>query len=117
ERSNFVVGTLEDQSADAEIIHAFVEALSSAAKTHALGLSTAKDEPYAGGFITRKHNDPDNHVHVIQLEVTMDTYMYEPIEESKVKRYALKQPRVKIVQDIIGHAIGAACATADRIYR
>ncbi|MFO7985404.1 MAG: N-formylglutamate amidohydrolase [Desulfatiglandaceae bacterium] len=117
ERSNFVVGTLEDQSADAEIIHAFVEALSSAAKTHALGLSTAKDEPYAGGFITRKHNDPDKHVHVIQLEVTMDTYMYEPIEESKVKRYALKQPRVKIVQDIIGHAIGAACATADRIYR
>jgi len=116
ERSNFVVGTLEDQSADAEIIHAFVEALRSAAEIHALGLSTSKDEPYAGGFITRKHNDPDNHIHVIQLEVTMDTYMYEPIEEDEIKRYTLKQPRLKIVQDIIRHAIRAACTTADRIY-
>lgn len=116
ERSNFVVGTLKDQSADAEIIHAFVEALRSAAQAHVLGLSTAKNKPYSGGFITRKHNDPGNKIHVIQLEITMDTYMYEPVEEVATKRYALKQPRVKIVQDIIGHALRSACATADRIY-
>ncbi|MBD3266984.1 hypothetical protein GF373_09970, partial [bacterium] len=117
ERSNFVVGTLDDQSADSEIIHDFVEALKSASEAHNLGLSTAKNKPYSGGFITRTHNDPDRNVHVIQLEVTMDTYMYEPVEEDAIKRYALKQPRIKIAQDIIGHAIDAACVAAERIHR
>ena len=112
-----MVGTLDDESADVEIIHAFVEALRAAAKIHDLGLSTAKNDPYSGGFITRKHNDPDNRIHVLQLEVTMDTYMYEPIEENELKRYVLKQPRVKIVQDIISHAIRSACTTANQIYQ
>ncbi len=116
-RSNFVVGTLEDQSADAEIIHNFVEALKSAAEVHELGLSVSKNKPYAGGFITRRHHDPENNVHVIQLEVTMDTYMYEPVEEDRSKRYALKQPRIKIVQDIVSHAITAASTAAERIHR
>lgn len=117
ERKSFVVGTLDDQSADSEIIYAFVEALKTASDAHDLGLTIAKNKPYSGGFITREYNDPDNRIHVIQLEVTMDTYMYEPVEENEVKRYALKQPRVKIVQDIIGHAIRSGCTTADRIYR
>ncbi len=117
ERSNFVVGTLEDQSAASEIIHAFVEALKASAEVHNLDLSVAKNKPYSGGFITRRHNDPKNKTHAIQLEVTMDTYMYEPVEENKTKRYALKQPRLKLVQDIIGHAIRSACETADHIYR
>jgi glutathione synthase/RimK-type ligase-like ATP-grasp enzyme/N-formylglutamate amidohydrolase len=115
-RSNFVVGTLDDESADSEIIHSFCEALKSASKRHKLGLSLAKNDPYAGGFITRKHNDPDNHIHVIQLEVTMETYMYEADDKDKVKRYALKQPRLKIVQDIINHAIDSTSMTAKRIY-
>ncbi len=117
ERSNFVVGTLDDQSADSEIIHDFVEALKSAAKVHKLGLSVSKNKPYGGGFITRKHHDPENYIHVIQLEVTMDTYMYEPVEEEAIKRYALKQPRLKMVQDIVSHAISAACTAAERIHR
>ncbi|MEA3417326.1 MAG: N-formylglutamate amidohydrolase, partial [Thermodesulfobacteriota bacterium] len=104
-RSNFVVGTLDDKSADSEIIYSFCEGLKNAAKRHKLGLSLAKNDPYSGGFITRKHNDPDNNIHVIQLEVTMETYMYEADEKDKIKRYALKQPRLKIVQDIISHAI------------
>jgi N-formylglutamate amidohydrolase len=116
ERNNFVVGTLDDKSADSEIIHAFCEALQNAAMTHNLGLSVNKNEPYSGGYITRKHNDPKNNVHVIQLEVTMDTYMYEADEADKSKRYALKQPRLKIVQDIISHAIQAASIAAKGIY-
>jgi glutathione synthase/RimK-type ligase-like ATP-grasp enzyme/N-formylglutamate amidohydrolase len=115
-RNNFVVGTLDDESADSEIIHSFCEGLKSSSKRHALDLSLAKNDPYSGGFITRKHNDPDNNIHVIQLEVTMETYMYEADEKDKIKRYALKQPRLKIVQDIINHAIDSAVMTANRIY-
>ncbi|MEA2076562.1 MAG: N-formylglutamate amidohydrolase [Candidatus Marinimicrobia bacterium] len=115
-RSNFVVGTLDDESADSEIIHAFCDALKNAAIRYNLGLSLAKNDPYSGGFITRKHNDPDNNIHVIQLEVTMETYMFEADAKDKVKRYALKQPRLKIVQDIISHAIESASMTAKKIY-
>jgi len=117
ERANFVVGTLGDASAHSDVILAFTEALRASSKSHELGLSLAKDDPYSGGFITRKHHDPDSGVHAIQIEVTMDTYMYEPIEASRVKRYALKQPRVKIVQNILTHAIRAACEAAERIHR
>jgi len=115
QRSNFVVGTLDERSADSQIIYAFCDALQNAAMKHNLGLSIARDKPYSGGFITRHHNDPDNHVHVIQLEVTMDTYMHEAVEKDKIKRYALKQPRIKIVQDIISHAIEAASRAAKHL--
>ncbi|MCF7935925.1 MAG: N-formylglutamate amidohydrolase [Synergistales bacterium] len=116
ERSNFVVGTLDDRSADAEIIHSFYSGLENAAMTHDIGLTTAKNEPYSGGFITRMHNNPAGNVHVIQLEVTMDTYMYEPDEANRNKRYALKQPRLKMVRDIITHAIESAGMAARSLY-
>ncbi|MBS3820053.1 N-formylglutamate amidohydrolase [bacterium] len=116
ERDNFVVGTLGDTSAHTRIISSFVEAIRESARAHGLGLTLAKNEPYTGGFITRKHNDPENHVHVIQIEVSMDTYMYEPGDESVVKRYALKQSRVKITQDILRRGISAASQSAERLH-
>lgn len=117
ERDNFVVGTLGDTSAHTRIISSFVEAIRESARAHGLGLTLAKNDPYAGGFITRKHNDPENRVHVIQIEVSMDTYMYEPVDESLVKRYALKQSRIKIAQDILGRGIRAACESAEQLHR
>ncbi len=116
ERKDFVVGTLNDTSAHPEIIDAFVESLKAGADMHQLGLTLEKNEPYSGGFITRKCAAPESDVHVVQLEVTMDTYMYEPVEESRLKRYGLKQLRVRIVQDILRHALQAAIHTAERIY-
>ncbi|MFO8056277.1 MAG: N-formylglutamate amidohydrolase [bacterium] len=116
ERKDFVVGTLNDTSAHPEIINAFVESLKAGADSHQLGLTFEKNQPYSGGFITRNYADPEQDVHVIQLEVTMDTYMYEPVEESRLKRYGLKQLRVRIVQDILRHALQAAIHTAERIY-
>jgi len=116
ERDNIVVGTLDDTSAHPEIISAFVNTLKQGIKPYGLGLTLAKDEPYAGGFITRMHSDPDNDVHVIQIEVTMDTYMYEPVETDKTKRYALKQSRLRIAQDFLRKAALAACEAARQIY-
>jgi len=116
QRDNFVIGTLGGQSAHKQIISALVETLRREAEPHGLGLTVARDEPYAGGFITRTHNDPDNHVHVIQIEVTMDTYMYEAVDKDVVKRYALKQPRVRIVQQMLRDATSAAAEAAERVY-
>lgn len=116
ERDNFVIGTLGDTSAHKEIISAFEDALREEAELHALGLTVSKDVPYSGGFITRRHNDPENHVHVIQVEISMETYMYEALDEDVVKRYALKPARVRIVQGILRRAIGAASDAAQKIH-
>jgi len=116
ERDNIVIGTLDDTSAHPEIISAFVNTLRREIKPYGLGLTWAKNEPYSGGFITRNHSDPQNDVHVIQVEVTMDTYMYEPVEENKSKRYALKQSRLHIAQDFLRQATIAACDAAKKLY-
>ncbi len=116
ERDNIVVGTLDDTSAHPEIISAFVNTLKQGIKPYGLGLTFAKNDPYSGGFITRMHSDPDNDVHAIQIEVTMDTYMYEAIEADKEKRYALKQSRLRLAQDFLRKAALAASDTARRIY-
>ncbi|MFW6150921.1 MAG: N-formylglutamate amidohydrolase [Chloroflexota bacterium] len=116
ERHNFVVGTLGDTSAHPQITSAFVDTLAQGTDSHGLALTLAENDPYSGGFITRRHSDPGNNVHVIQIEVTMDTYMYEPVEKDRVKRYALKQSRVHIVQDVLRTAIAAACDAAHRLY-
>ena len=62
------------------------------------------------------HSKPENDVHVIQIEVTMDTYMYEAIDTDKEKRYALKQSRLRIAQEFLRKATLAASDTARRIY-
>ncbi len=116
ERDNIVVGTLDDTSAHPDIISAFVKSLKQGIKPYNLGLTLAKNEPYSGGFITRMHHDPKNDVHVIQAEVTMDTYMYEPMEVDKAKRYALKQSRLHIAQDFLRKATLAASQAARELY-
>ncbi|MFP3976069.1 MAG: N-formylglutamate amidohydrolase, partial [Dehalococcoidia bacterium] len=116
ERDNFVLGTLGGTSACEGIVSAFGSSLKQGTESHGLSLTFAKDDPYSGGFITRKHHDPKNNVHVIQVEVTMGTYMYEPVDEDVVRRYALKQPRVTIVQDILRNAVRSACEMAERVY-
>ncbi len=116
ERDNIVVGTLDDTSAHPDIISAFVKSLKQDIKPYNLGLTLAKNEPYSGGFITRMHHDPKNDVHVIQVEVTMETYMYEPMESDKAKRYALKQSRLHIAQDFLRKATLAASKAARKLY-
>jgi N-formylglutamate amidohydrolase/glutathione synthase/RimK-type ligase-like ATP-grasp enzyme len=115
-RANFVVGTLAGSSAHQRIIETFSSTLEQQIRPHGLGLSVARDVPYAGGFITRKHHNPRKHVHVIQIEVSMDTYMYEAIVD-EYKRYALKKPRLRIVRNAVRNAFRAACEAAECIYR
>ena len=114
-RADFVTGTLDGTSAHGAIIDSFMASLRSEAGGHGLGLTVARDVPYSGGFITRNHHDPDGHVHVVQLEVAMDTYMYEPVAPP-AKRYALKRPRLRIVRRAVQAAFRAAAEAAEQIY-
>jgi len=115
-RADFVAGTLGATSAHGAIIDAFMMALDTETSRHGLGLTIARDVPYSGGFITRNHHDPEAHVHVVQLEVAMDAYMYDAVAPAP-KRYALKPRRLRIVRRAVQAAFRAAAEAADRIYQ
>jgi len=115
ERADFVAGTLDGTSAHGAIIESFMSTLRSEATGHGLGLTIARDIPYSGGFITRRHHDPEANVHVLQLEVAMNAYMYEAVA-APPKRYALKTPRLRIVRNAVQEAFRAAAEAAERIY-
>jgi N-formylglutamate deformylase len=108
-RANVVVGTLGGSSADDAIIEAFVGALPEGFAPYGLGISVAENVPYSGGFIIRKHHDPASDVHALQIEVTMDTYMYESDTEP-VRRYTIKQHRLDIVRRVLRDAVARAAA-------
>jgi N-formylglutamate amidohydrolase/glutathione synthase/RimK-type ligase-like ATP-grasp enzyme len=114
-RDNFVVGTLDGTSADSAIIEAFLGTLRDEITPYDLGLTVASDNPYSGGFITRKHHDPANGLHAIQVEVTMETYMYEADEPDPSRRYAIKQHRLDIVRTVLARAVEAAVAAGSAI--
>ncbi len=70
-RADFIVGTLDDTSADRRIIDIFISQLKRECKDY----SIKKNYPYKGGFITAKYSDPKNGVHVIQIEVNRRVYL------------------------------------------
>jgi len=113
-RADFVLGTLDDRSADPAIIDAFAETLKAEAQPH--GLTVAKNAPYSGGFITRRHAARPENTHVLQLEISMDAYMFEATEPDAAMRYLLRPARVRLVRDIVRAAIAAAAAESERLY-
>lgn len=114
-RDNFVVGTLGGTSAHSDIVDAFIATLRAEVGAYDLGLTVAMDDPYAGGFVTRKHHDPANGLHAIQVEVTMDTYMYEADDPDRTRRYAIKQHRLDIVRTVLARAVDAAVEAGSRV--
>ena len=42
-----------------------------------LGYRVRRNDPYAGGFITRHYGRPRDHVHALQIEISRDLYMDE----------------------------------------
>jgi N-formylglutamate amidohydrolase len=42
-----------------------------------LGYRVRRNDPYAGGFITRHYGRPRDHVHALQIEIARDLYMNE----------------------------------------
>ena len=57
-----------------------------------LGYRVRRNDPYAGGFITRHYGRPREHVHALQIEIARDLYMDEsPIRAvSRIRRGAAR---------------------------
>ena len=47
-----------------------------------LGYRVKRNDPYAGGFITRHYGRPREHVHALQIEISRDLYM----DEARIER-------------------------------
>ena len=47
-----------------------------------LGYSVRRNDPYAGGYITRHYGRPREGVHALQIEIARELYM----DESRIER-------------------------------
>jgi N-formylglutamate amidohydrolase len=56
-----------------------------------LGLTVGRNDPYAGGHITRHYGQPRNNVHVLQIEVARALYMDERRIEKRPEFTALRE--------------------------
>tara|TARA_Y100000310_G_scaffold341885_1_gene442715 strand:+ start:934 stop:1794 length:861 start_codon:yes stop_codon:yes gene_type:complete len=110
ERPDFVIGCLNDTSADLQLISVFYETLKEEAEQY--GLSVAKDNPYQGGFITQKYQDPKNNIQVIQLEAKKSIYMDESLNSGD---FQIKLEGLKKVNSIIAKAFQVTAEEAKKI--
>jgi N-formylglutamate deformylase len=75
-RPDFTIGTLNDMSADKEIIQFFQSSLKKESN-----LTVTKNDLYKGGYLTQKYGNPKNNIHVIQLEIKRCLFMDESLEK------------------------------------
>ena len=112
ERADFVIGTLDDTSADIRIIDAFEKALKIEADKHRL--IVRKNYPYKGGYILYQHANPSKGIHVLMLEVKKSLYMNEGFDNEK-GAFKVKPEGLKLVNSIISKAFNAASEAAKNL--
>ena len=99
-RPDFAVGTVHDTSADPKIIDIFCDALTQESKKE--GLTVKKNDPYTGGYITKRYGNPKENVHAIQVEVKKSIFMHEGIgENDKDKSFMAKSDGLNTVNKIL----------------
>jgi N-formylglutamate amidohydrolase len=74
-----------------------------------LGYTVRRNDPYAGGYITRHYGRPREHMHALQIEISRSLYM----DESRIER----RPRFGAVQANLAQLIGALTAEAADLLR
>ncbi len=72
-----------------------------------LGFTVRRNDPYAGGYITRHYGRPRDRVHALQIEIARDLYM----DETAIERL----PRFDAIRDDIGTLIGALALEASAL--
>jgi N-formylglutamate deformylase len=72
ERADIILGDVHGTSCAPRIVQKMEERLIS------LGFRVRRNDPYAGGFITRHYGRPREDVHALQIEICRTLYMDEP---------------------------------------
>jgi N-formylglutamate amidohydrolase len=100
---DFILGDLHG-AACASRVTRMVEGL-----LQAKGYAVRRNDPYAGGYITRHYGRPTEDIHVLQIEISRGLYMdeaaYQPLprfEEIRLAMTDLVSEITRQVHDLIG---------------
>jgi N-formylglutamate deformylase len=80
-------------------ITAFVEA-----SLTGLGFTVRRNDPYAGGYITRHYGQPRRKVHILQIELARSLYMDERVMEKTGDFAALSRRMRQFLSSLVGSA-------------
>ena len=108
--SRFLIPTLRESPADAEVIShqlmlraGMIRQLATGVYTWLpLGLRVLRNKPYAGGFITEHYGNPSSGLHTVQVELNRAIYMDE--------RLRLRSDRFDAVAEDFGRLAEALAA-------
>jgi len=90
-RCDFVLGDRFGTSCDPAIVDLFEECLIG------MGYSVARNDPYAGGFVTQNYGRPNERIHALQIEINRGLYM----DEAAIERI----PEMARLTDSLGKLI------------
>jgi N-formylglutamate deformylase len=77
------------------------------ARLRADGYVVARNDPYAGGYITRHYGQPKRGVHALQIEIARELYM----DEARIEKTAGFEATQAAIRRLIGAITGEAVAT------
>jgi N-formylglutamate deformylase len=95
ERVDIILGDIHGTSCAPRIVRNIEERLNS------LGFRVRRNDPYAGGYITRHYGRPREGVHAVQIEICRTLYMDEPRLERLAGFDAVQARISRLVRDII----------------
>lgn len=75
------------------------------------GFRTARNTPYAGGYILARHGRPERHIHALQLEICRSLYLDAPREQPGPRFAEI----ARLVGDIADALADEALATPDTL--
>ncbi|PAL27096.1 N-formylglutamate amidohydrolase [Acetobacter syzygii] len=68
-----------------------------------LGFKTARNHPYAGGYITRHYGRPEINMHALQIEMRRDLYMDESTRTKHAGFASLADALTIMVEQVLAH--------------
>ena len=97
-RAEFVLGDAHGTTCN-PLVTQFIEQ-----RLSALGYIVRRNDPYAGGYITRHYGRPRERVHVVQVEIARELYMDEARIERLPRFAAVQQDMTALVEAVAGAA-------------
>jgi N-formylglutamate deformylase len=106
-RPDFVVSDLDGTSAEPRFVDLVEGGL------RGLGYSTARNQPFKGGYITQRHGRPDEGRHSIQVEINRALYLDLQTLEVTAGAVRLRADLDRLAADIAAYARAEAPLTPD----
>lgn len=98
-QADFVLGDAHGTACGQRVIRFVERALTD------LGFTVRRNDPYAGGFITRHYGRPRDRVHVLQIEIARDLYMDEARIEKLPRFSAIRQDVTALIEAVSREAL------------